>query len=99
MKKELEKALNNTANMRDNNGTWIKVGTFIYENRTYGFIKQDEKITVRCIDLSPSGDYNNMYPNLNVEFQYSSDAVSDDDYITYYVEGGKKPAYIVTKIT
>ena len=56
MKKELENALNNTANMRDNNGTWIKVGTFIYENRTYGFIKQGEKITVRCIDLTPSGD-------------------------------------------
>ena len=73
MELELDRAINATANMRDTEGNWIRVGTFTYDNRPYGFIKQREKITVRCIELSPDGKHSNMYPNLNVEWEYDDE--------------------------
>lgn len=98
MKKELEKALNNTANMRDNTGTWIKVGTFIYEDRTYGFIKQNMQITVRCIDLEfDQVTHYNAYPNLNVEFHQMSDKLDDDAFMRFQESDDPDP-YIVDEI-
>lgn len=99
MKKELEQALNNTANMRDNYGSWIKVGTFIYEGRTYGFIKQNMQITVRCIDLSEKDKPNqyNMYPNLKVDWHYMSDKLDDDAWVEFH-DSPDPDSYIVDKI-
>ena len=44
MKQELEYALNTTAPMWDNHNQKVKVGSFIYENRTYSFIIQAIRI-------------------------------------------------------
>jgi len=100
MKKELEKALYNTANMRDNYGKWIKIGTFIYEGRTYGFIKQNMQITVRCIDLSEKDRPNqhNMYPNLKVDWHYMSDKLDDDAWVRFH-DSPDADSYIVTNIS
>ena len=99
MKEELEKALNNTANMRDNYGNWIKVGTFIYEDRTYGFIKENMQITVRCIDLSEKDRPNqyNAYPNLKVDWHWMSDKLDDDAWMKLQDSDDPDP-YIVDKI-
>ena len=61
MKQELEYALNTTAPMWDNNSQTIKAGSFMYEDRNYGFIMQDKKLTVRCTELAigQTDDFNN----------------------------------------
>lgn len=100
MKKELEQVLNNTAQMRDNYGSWIKVGTFIYEDRTYGFIKQNMQITVRCIDLSERDRPNeyNAYPNLKVDWHYMSDELDDNRWVEFQ-DTEDDDVYIVDKIS
>lgn len=100
MKEKLEQVLNNTANMRDNYGSWIKVGTFIYEDRTYGFIKQNMQITVRCIDLSERDRSNqhNAYPNLKVDWHYMSDELDDNAWVEFQ-DTEDDDVYIVDKIS
>tara|TARA_R110001599_G_scaffold343595_1_gene566317 strand:- start:850 stop:1143 length:294 start_codon:yes stop_codon:yes gene_type:complete len=96
MKKELENALNNTAPMWDNHNQKVKVGSFIYENRTYSFIMQANKLNIRCTDLLPgqTDDFNN-HPNLNVDFHRISDKM-DSEELCNFLDTGLFDSYVVS---
>ena len=107
MKKELENALNNTAPMWDNHNQKVKVGSFIYENRTYSFIIQairiagalTNKLNIRCTDLLPgqTDDFNN-HPNLNVDFHRISDKM-DSEELCNFLDTGLFDSYVVSLVS
>ena len=101
MQKELQDAINSTANMRDRFGKWIRLGTFMYDNRKYGFLKEGGIISVRCIELAPDGNMHNMYPNMEAEWKHetSRDEMSDEEFKDYMLNRRDKNKIIITKIS
>ena len=96
MKQELEYALNTTAPMWDNNSQIIKAGSFMYEDRTYGFIMQDQKLTVRCTEflIGQTDDFN-THPNLHVDFHRISDKM-DSEELCDFLDTGLFDSYAVS---